>query len=165
MRIIDNELLFFEYIIKNLKNMNFAESDSNSVGLLSNTTKQVVQKEFSLKKAFLMVGVLGLIGCLGLSALDSQPDPNMVSLWEKECYSCTHCEGDKFEIIAAFYGDRVITGDLVHMYNNGERTFPAGDSVWGETWTEATKTLVVVYWNCGSYYTKVIYEGQALVLP
>ena len=51
------------------------------------------------------------------------------------------------------------------MYNNGQRTFAAGDSVWGATWPEAKKTLVLVFKMCDNFYTKVITEGQALVLP
>ena len=63
------------------------------------------------------------------------------------------------------YGDKVVTGEFVHMYNNGVRTFAAGDTVWGQTWPEVKKTMVLVFKMCDTFYTKVITEGQALVLP
>ena len=86
-------------------------------------------------------------------------------LWERECYDCVKCVDDQMKIISVTYGDRVITGEFVQMYNLGERTFTAGDSVWGPTWTETKKTMVLVFEMCDNFYTKVITEGQALVLP
>ena len=146
--------------------MNMGMTNDVRESLLSKNKSTYQEQSFNLKKAFILVAAVAVIGCIGLACMkNDQTGFQQVALWEKECYSCTHCEGEKFEIIAAFYGDRIITGELVHMYNNGERSFAAGDSVWGETWTDTKKTLVVVFWNCGSYYTRVIYEGQALVLP
>ena len=89
----------------------------------------------------------------------------MLKLWERECYTCTKCKDDQINIISVAYGDKVVTGEFIHMYNNGQRTFAAGDSVWGQTWPEAKKTMVLVFKMCDNFYTKVITEGQALVLP
>mmetsp|Transcript_44697 Transcript_44697/g.43303 ORF Transcript_44697/g.43303 Transcript_44697/m.43303 type:complete len:89 (+) Transcript_44697:203-469(+) len=88
-----------------------------------------------------------------------------MGLWEETCYDCVTCENDKLEIISVTYGDRIVTSDLAYRYNVGERTFPAGDQTWGTTWPEVHKTLVFTYRLCDRFFTKIIEEGQALVLP
>lgn len=120
-----------------------------------------------------IVAILAVLGCVALIACACwgnkkqvhHMENGIVSLWERECYTCTKCKDDRIQIISVTYGDRVITGDFVHMYNNGIRTFPAGDTTWGETWKGVKKTMVLVFKMCDAFYTKVITEGQALVLP
>jgi len=68
-------------------------------------------------------------------------------------------------IISVFFGPRVVTGDFVNMYNNGVRKFPATSEIWGESWGENKKSFVVVFEMCGHYHTKIIFEGQSLVMP
>lgn len=59
----------------------------------------------------------------------------------------------------------MVTGKFSSLYIAGERNFPASDDVWGNAWQETKKTFVVVFQLCDNYYTKIITEGQALVMP
>ena len=134
----------------------------------------VGQSTSSNKKTFLMLFAavavacyagLGVFGSTGSEMQLFNVKDEMLSLWERECFTCTKCVDDRMKIISVAYGDKVVTGEFVSMYNGGRRNFPAGDSVWGETWIEAKKTMVLTFWMCDNFYTKVITEGQALVLP
>jgi len=147
--------------------MNVGSSFDANVPLMGSGLASHAKKtsSFSLQKALLIVGVVGLFACVTLNCMQSEAPHEPVQLWERECYTCTHCEGDQLQIIAAFYGDKVVTGEFVYRYNKGTRNFPASDSQWGKTWSETKKTLVLVFKMCGSVYSKAIYEGQALVLP
>lgn len=47
-----------------------------------------------------------------------------VSLWERESQG-KKCPEDRLIVISATYGDKVVTGALLHKYNTGERIFAA----------------------------------------
>ena len=119
---------------------------------------------FSAIACFCFVGY-AVMGMTNNSQVSLLQEGSLVSLWERECYTCVKCQDDQMQIISVAYGDNVITGEFVQMYNNGVRQFPAGDATWGETWTGVKKTMVLTFIMCDNFYTKVITEGQALVLP
>ena len=122
--------------------------------------------------AFALFACVAFVAQMGHSWMKT--DSSVVSLWEKSCYDCVKCSDDKIEIISATFGTHIITTDMIHRYNNGERTFPAGDATWGNrAWEKKSedgsnllkKTMVLTYRLCDKWFTRIIEEGQALVLP
>ena len=129
----------------------------------------------SSKKTFLMLAAsIMVVFCL-MQVFQTQSstipsiDNEAMALhtWERVYLDCDKCPTDQFRIISATFGDEVITGDFNQRYNNGERSFVATNEYWGiESWPEARKkTLVLTFAMCGNYNTKIITEGQTLILP
>ena len=114
---------------------------------------------------FAALAVVAMIIACGCAGQRGQHEGEQLGLWEQTCYDCVKCQDDKLEIISVTYGDKIVTTDLIARYNVGERTFPAGDKTWGQTWAGVKKTLVFTYKLCDKFFTKIIEEGQALVLP
>ena len=144
------------------RNYNF-ENQTSYKDFSAIQSKTKIRGLYAALMVMAVVGVIAFCGCNRDSLFAT--DNGAVSLWEKTCYDCVKCEDDKLEIISATYGDKIITTDLIHRYNTHERTFPAGDSTWGETWPGTKKTLVFTYRLCNQFFTRIIEEGQALVLP
>lgn len=142
-----------------------SQHDLNTGLVDEQTTKS--KPTYSLKKAAGIVAVFALaLMVLGVAQTQiSAPPMEEVALWERWCATCTACPEDQMHIIAVFFGPKVVTGDFVNMYNNGVRKFPATAEVWGETWGDNKKSFVVVFEMCEHFHTKIIYEGQSLVMP
>ena len=69
------------------------------------------------------------------------------------------------EIVSVSYGVTDVTYLAQQKYANGQRTFGADDTEWGDGWPGYEKSLVVVYDLCDNYATAVAREGGYIQLP